>query len=76
MRVYPNPVTKGGVLTLETDMVQTHDGAALVYDLQGRIMETFTLNQGQRVLKIPVTFRQGAYILRVENKVQKFVVIR
>jgi hypothetical protein len=76
VRIYPNPVVSGGILTLETDMVRTKSSEAAVYNLHGRQIKTFTLSEGQRILHIPITMPQGIYLLRTGNKVQKFVVIR
>jgi hypothetical protein len=75
LRVHPNPIVRGSLLTVElSDMPAT--GEILLYDVGGRLLNKYILKEEQHILHIPVMFNQGIYLLRAGNRVQKFIVVK
>lgn len=78
-KVFPNPVKSE--LNIELDKNQFANTTISVYNLSGKRIETFTLIQGESLLKINTErYKKGIYFVEIENnsytKNQKFVVIK
>jgi hypothetical protein len=73
IEVYPNPVSKDGVLTIE---VPSGTQKVLLYDVVGHLLQTYPLsNNSQETLQLPVMLPHGIYVLRAGGRMCKFVVI-
>jgi uncharacterized protein YjdB len=80
VRIYPNPVTTGSILTIEIDMPEMRKGIrkaqkALFYDVAGQLLQTYSLQVGQKILQLPVTLPYGIYTVRIGNETRKFIVV-
>jgi hypothetical protein len=74
LRLYPNPVYEGDILTLEMDMSKATE--VQLYDIHGRLLKTYTVKENQHILRIPVTLNEGMYMLKIGHKIQKFIVVK
>jgi len=67
--VYPNPITKGSLLTLEGLIPEKK---VYVYNHIGEIVLSFTATESS--MKLTFDFPQGIYLVRTEGKIVKVVV--
>jgi hypothetical protein len=74
IEVYPNPVAKGGVLTVE---VPSGTQKVLLYDMVGHLLQTYPLsnNRQETTLQLPAALPHGIYVLRADGRMCKFVVV-
>jgi hypothetical protein len=68
LTVYPNPVIKGALLTLQLDVPENenHDATAHVLDVTGKEVLTYSLTRSITELKLNIA--EGAYLIRVNTK--------
>ena len=69
LTVYPNPIIKGGLLTLEGLMPQK---TVYVYNHIGETVLRFTATESS--MKLTFDFPQGIYLVRTEERIVKVVV--
>jgi len=65
-KLYPNPTE--GKARLEVEGL-TSEADVLVYDMVGRVIQTYKINQGTKELEIDLsTYAKGVYSIRIVNK--------
>ena len=71
LTVYPNPIIKGGLLTLEGLMPQK---TVYVYNHIGETVLSFTATESS--MKLTFDFPQGIYLVRNDGKIVKVVIVQ
>jgi hypothetical protein len=75
-KLYPNPTNDKSYLEVEG---LTSEADVLVYDMEGRVIKTYKINQGTKELEIDLSgYAKGVYSIRIVNEsfnhTQKLVV--
>ncbi|MDD4703521.1 MAG: T9SS type A sorting domain-containing protein, partial [Bacteroidales bacterium] len=65
-KLYPNPTNDKSTLEIEG---LTSEADVLVYDMIGRVIQTYKINQGTKALEIDLsTYAKGVYSIRIVNE--------
>ena len=70
--IYPNPISKNGVVTLQLNSMEALPALVKVHDELGRIVSEFTMNS--RSERITLQAERGVYFVRCGTKTAKLVI--
>ncbi|MFM1998291.1 MAG: hypothetical protein RL204_238 [Bacteroidota bacterium] len=70
--IYPNPISKNGVVTLQLNSMEALPAMVKVHDELGRIVSEFTMNS--RSERITLQAERGVYFVRCGTKTAKLVI--
>lgn len=70
--IYPNPISKNGVVTLQLNSMEALPALVKVHDELGRIVSEFTMNS--RSERIILQAERGVYFVRCGTKTAKLVI--
>lgn len=72
MKLWPNPVTTGGILTIDLESQITNSNVN-IYGCDGRVIKSLSLEAGKSNLNInvPESLPKGIYFVKVVNSISK-----
>jgi hypothetical protein len=64
-KVYPNPVERNGILTIEKESVGSDPGSIQIIDILGHVRKTLRIEKGNNIVPVQMPENPGFYILKV-----------